>query len=282
MVGVLGLTLGGLTGSAEASEGAAPSSRSFADAFFVSTRAMPDGQRSVEWLGTGIIWLLIAASAASLGATLYFFWSTQSSTLIPRQSLAPISRVLAAGGYRKAIRVAAEDHSFFGSVLHATLLTAPKGHAAMVMAMEDAADEETAKRLRKVDFLNVVGQLAPMAGLFGTVYGMILAFQSIVSAGGNADPVLLAGGIGTALVTTFWGLVVAIPALMGYAVIRNRILNASEEVIVEVTKLIRPFDTDLRKASAPAAKPASSIEPSGDSASEGRTNAQPNATMAGD
>ena len=282
MVGVLGLTLGVLTGSAEASEGAAPSSRSFADAFFVSTRAMPDGQRSVEWLGTGIIWLLIAASAASLGATLYFVWSTQSSTLIPRQSLGPISRFMAAGGYRKAIRVAAEDHSFFGTVLHTTLLTAPKGHAAMVMAMEDAADEETAKRLRKVDFLNVVGQLAPMAGLFGTVYGMILAFQSIVSAGGNADPVLLAGGIGTALVTTFWGLVVAIPALMGYAVIRNRILNASEEVIAEVTKLIRPFDADLRKASAPSAKPASSIKPSGDSASGGRTNAQPNATMAGD
>lgn len=282
MVGVLGLTLGVLTGSAEASEGAAPSSRSFADAFFVSTRAMPDGQRSVEWLGTGIIWLLIAASAASLGATLYFFWSTQSSTLIPRQSLAPISRFLAAGGYRKAIRVAAEDQSFFGTVLHTTLLTAPKGHAAMVMAMEDAADEETAKRLRKVDFLNVVGQLAPMAGLFGTVYGMILAFQSIVSAGGNADPVLLAGGIGTALVTTFWGLVVAIPALMGYAVIRNRILNASEEVIAEVTKLIRPFDADLQKASAPAAKPASSIEPSGDSACEGRPNARANATMAGD
>jgi biopolymer transport protein ExbB len=189
---------------------------------------------------------------------------------------------LAAGGYRKAIRVASEDHSFFGTVLHTTLLTAPKGHAAMVMAMEDAADEETAKRLRKVDFLNLVGQLAPMAGLFGTVYGMILAFQSIVSAGGNADPVLLAGGIGTALVTTFWGLVVAIPALMGYAVIRNRILNASEAVIAEVTKLIRPFDADLRKASAPAAKPASSIEPSGDSASERRTNAQSNASMAGD
>ena len=62
----------------------------------------------------------------------------------------------------------------------------------MVMAMEDAADEETAKRLRKVDFLNVLGQLAPMAGLFGTVYGMILAFQSIVAAGGNRPGV--AGG----------------------------------------------------------------------------------------
>ena len=282
MVGVLGLTLGLLVAPAEASQEPASSSRSFADAFFVSTRAMPDGQRSVEWLGTGIIWLLIAASAASLGATLYFVWSTQSSALIPSQSRGPVSRFLATGGYRKAIRVAAEDHSFFGTVLHTTLLTAPKGHAAMVMVMEDAADEETARRLRKVDFLNLVGQLAPMAGLFGTVYGMILAFQSIVSAGGNADPVLLAGGIGTALVTTFWGLVVAIPALMGYAVIRNRILNASEAVVAEVTNLIRPFDPDLRKSSAAPAKPASSIGPSGDSTSEPSTETQRTPTMAGD
>ena len=282
MLGAVALTLGVLVGPAEAGEGSAASSRSFADAFFVSTRAMPDGQRSVEWLGTGIIWLLITASAASLGATLYFVWSTQSSALIPRQSLGPVSRFLAAGGYRQAIQVAAEDHSFFGTVLHTTLLTAPKGHAAMVMAMEDAADEETARRLRKVDFLNLVGQLAPMAGLFGTVYGMILAFHSIVSAGGNADPVLLAGGIGTALVTTFWGLVVAIPALMGYAVIRNRILSASEVVIAEVTKLIRPFDPDLRKSSTSMPKPASAIEPFQSSSSEATASPQSNATVAGD
>ncbi len=265
MVGVLGITFGWLVEPSTASELPPESSRSFADAFFVSTRAMPDGQRSIEWLGTGIIWLLISASALSLGGTLYFLLSTQSEALIPNQSRDQISRFLASGGYRKAIKISAEDRSFFGTVLHSTLLTAPKGHAAMVVAMEDAADEETARRLRKVDFLNLVGQLAPMAGLFGTVYGMILAFQSIVAAGGNADPVLLAGGIGTALVTTFWGLVVAIPALMGYAVIRNRILNASEVVIADVAALIRPFDPELRKSAVPATKPASNIEVSGDS-----------------
>jgi biopolymer transport protein ExbB len=61
-----------------------------------------------------------------------------------------------------------------------------------------------------------------MIGLFGTVYGMILAFREIVIAGGSPDPVDLAAGIGTALTTTFWGLVVAIPALAGYAIVRNR------------------------------------------------------------
>ena len=80
-------------------------------------------QRSVEWLGTGIIWLLIAASSQS--GRPFISWSTQSSTLILAK--ARRSRFLSAGGYRKAIRVAAEDHSFFGTVLHTTLLTAPKG-----------------------------------------------------------------------------------------------------------------------------------------------------------
>jgi biopolymer transport protein ExbB len=52
---------------------------------------------------------------------------------------------------------------------------------------------------------------------------MILAFREIVAAGGTPDPVGLAAGIGTALTTTFWGLIVAIPALAGYALLRNAI-----------------------------------------------------------
>ena len=80
-----------------------------------------------------------------------------------------------------------------------------------------------------------------MLGLFGTVYGMILAFQSIVSSGGNADPVLLAGGIGTALVTTFWGLVVAIPALSGYAVLRGRLDAALAEALSVAENFVERF-----------------------------------------
>ena len=80
-----------------------------------------------------------------------------------------------------------------------------------------------------------------MLGLFGTVYGMILAFQSIVTSGGNADPVLLAGGIGTALVTTFWGLVVAIPALAGYAVLRGRLDATLAEALSEAETLVEKF-----------------------------------------
>ena len=107
--------------------------------------------------------------------------------------------------------------------------------------LEQAATEVIARRVRRVEILNVIGQVSPMIGLFGTVYGMILAFQSIVASGGNADPVLLAGGIGTALVTTFWGLIVAIPALAGYAALRGRLDASLAEAISEAETLLEKF-----------------------------------------
>lgn len=62
--------------------------------------------------------------------------------------------------------------------------------------------------------LDVIAQVAPLLGLFGTVLGMIAAFRTLQEAGGTADPAVLAGGIWVALVTTAAGLVVAMPASM--------------------------------------------------------------------
>jgi biopolymer transport protein ExbB len=98
-----------------------------------------------------------------------------------------------------------------------------------------------------------------MIGLFGTVYGMILAFHAIVMTGGNADPILLAGGISTALTTTFWGLIVAIPALAGYAIVRNRIDEFTADATLRAEELLNEFrprsGSASRAAAAPAAKP---------------------------
>jgi biopolymer transport protein ExbB len=122
----------------------------------------------------------------------------------------------------------------------------------MTHAAETAADELLSARLRELERLNVLGQVAPMIGLFGTVYGMIVAFQTIASTGGAADPVLLAGGIGTALVTTFWGLLIAIPATSAYALVRNRAIATSDEMLAavdEMVALFRPKDADAALAS---------------------------------
>jgi len=139
----------------------------------------------------------------------------------------------------------------------------PHGYAAVIRGLEQTADEQTTVRFRRIEFLNVLGQVSPMIGLFGTVYGMILAFQAIVVSGGNADPVMLAGGIGTALTTTFWGLVVAIPALAGYAIVRNRIDEMTTEATLVAESLLgqfRPGRSSGRKKSSSSASPPAAAE----------------------
>jgi len=75
-----------------------------------------------------------------------------------------------------------------------------------------------------INYLNVVATVAPMIGLLGTVSGMIGAFQTI-SKGGMGRPELLAGDIGQALVTTATGLMIGIPAMIAYFILRNRLNN---------------------------------------------------------
>ena len=73
------------------------------------------------------------------------------------------------------------------------------------------AEERFVTLERGFRFLDSVAQLAPLLGLFGTVLGMIQAFQSLQEAGAQVDPSLLAGGIWVALLTTAVGVVVAMP-----------------------------------------------------------------------
>ena len=68
----------------------------------------------------------------------------------------------------------------------------------MERAVEEAGDAEAVKLLRPIEYLNVLGNISPMIGLFGTVFGMIVAFQALVAGSGSADPKELAGGISTA------------------------------------------------------------------------------------
>ena len=221
---------------------AGPEARSFAEAFFVSTKSVPgSGERRIEILGSLIIWFLLLLSAGSVGLIGYMALTNQRKSILPEGVPEEIQKLLGEKQYRQAIELAEREASFFSQVVAAALHESSHGFAAMVRVLEQTSDELTTERLRRIEYLNILGQVSPMIGLFGTVYGMILAFQSIVAAGGNADPVLLAGGIGTALTTTFWGLVVAIPALAGYAILRNKIDALTAEASINAEELISQF-----------------------------------------
>ena len=238
-----------LASTASAQEGA-PQTTSLFEAFFVQRHA---DTGNIELLGTAIIWLLLALSALCIGLIISIALETRRDKILPQATLKGARDSLGKADYQGGLRAVSSDDSFFAKVLHAALTDAPSGFGSMIRGLDQTAEELTIKRLRKVEPLNVIGGVAPMVGLFGTVYGMILAFREIVASGGTPNPVGLAAGIGTALTTTFWGLVVAIPALAGYALLRNKIDALTVEATREAEELVNRFkpSTDAPDASKP-------------------------------
>ncbi len=216
---------------------------SFGEAFFVSKRN--DG--SIELLGSAVTWLLLLMSISSIGLMAHLALANRRPTVVPDDLVKNIRKNIKKKQFQVAIDLASKDNSYLGKILVAAFLEAKFGFPAMMRALEQTADERATARLRRIELLNVFGQVSPMIGLFGTVYGMILAFGAIVASGGSADPVALAGGIGTALTTTFWGLVVAIPALAGYAILRNKI----DELTVEATIIGEEILNNFRPRKSP-------------------------------
>lgn len=200
-----------------------------------------------DLLGNIIVWGLFLLSLVCFGFAGVLMMKYRRSEVLPDSTVEQVTIMLDNKQYREAIDYADGDESYLGKLVSGALNEASNGYSAMERAVEETGDAEATRILRPIEFLNVVGNIAPMMGLFGTVYGMIVAFQKLVDAGGKPDPAQLAGGISTALVTTFWGLVVAIPALAFYAIIRNRIDALTTEGLVIAEDIIRPFKPSGKK-----------------------------------
>ncbi len=185
----------------------------------------------------GIIWLI---SIAVVALCIHYFISIRQTNILPELVHAQVEELFESKQYREAIDLTEGQSDFMSYVIHAALTEAPHGYPAMERAMEEAAEERTTKLLRSIEWLNLIGNIGPMLGLLGTVWGMIGAFFTIVETGAP-DPAALAGDIGVALVTTLLGLSVAIPALAVYAIMRNRIDALTSEAVMTSQELISTF-----------------------------------------
>ncbi|WP_299850317.1 MotA/TolQ/ExbB proton channel family protein [uncultured Roseovarius sp.] len=169
-----------------------------------------EGLRYTVDLGGPVVMVLLVISVVTLATILYKLWQFSVSGVGRHRALKE-----SVAAWDRGDRSAAES-----------ALKQSKSYLAPVIKMAFAAEPEDTKRLEaeaEVRFarleggfrlLDSVAQLAPLLGLFGTVLGMIEAFQSLQDAGSQVDPSLLAGGIWVALLTTAVGLAVAMPTAM--------------------------------------------------------------------
>jgi biopolymer transport protein ExbB len=149
--------------------------------------------------------------------------------LLPEGLAERVREAVQAGHVAEAERLCREEPCFLAYVLQSGLSEIDGGWPAAEKAMEEALAEHSARLFRRVEYLAVLGNIAPMVGLLGTVTGMILAFYRVAETQGTAGAADLAEGIYEALVTTVAGLVIAIPALGAFAVFRNRVDELTAE-----------------------------------------------------
>ncbi len=178
----------------------------------------------------------------------------QKSRIIPRGLLVALQKLNQQNNGidpRLAYDECQKFRSPMGRVIQAAILKVGRPQADLEKAVEDAVSREADEMAKNIRPINVSVSIAPLLGLLGTVQGMILAFMvlSTTAATGQAKGAELAQGIYTALVTTFAGLTVAIPAIVIANMLEGRIerlLRGMEDVFNEILPLFERFEGKWR------------------------------------
>ncbi len=202
--------------------------------------------------GGPITWgILVPLSVVAMALTIRFLLTVRRKVETPRELADELTAAAQQGQYRQMLELTRDKEGMLPLSANAGLTALPAGRDSARAAIEEAVDERASRLIRRVEYLNILGNVCPMIGLFGTVVGMIQAFNRIFAAGGTMpDAGKLAGDIAVALVTTFWGLLIAIPAMAAHAVFRNRIDAYAAECLKLCDSLVNVV---ARQASAAAA-----------------------------
>ena len=197
-------------------------------------------------VGFTIIMLLFALSLFAGYLVFEHIMTIRRKEVMPEGLSEEVRQLLESGRATDADRLCREQPSFLSFVLLNGMAEFDGGWPAVEKAMEDATAEQSARLFRKIEYLSVIGNIAPMVGLLGTVTGMIFAFQQVASTQGSAGAADLAEGIYQALVTTVGGLIVAIPSLGAFAIFRNRV----DQLVAEAAYLAQHALSPLKRRTA--------------------------------
>lgn len=186
--------------------------------------------------GGPIVWcILLPLSVVTVYLSVDYTLTIRRKDLLPNNISTIVSAMIAKNGLEGLKESLAAKSDLVSNSIHRAIHQSSGEHrkAYFRTLVAESLQEQALYLLRRIDWLNIIGNVAPMIGLFGTVFGMIKAFNGIVIAGGQPRPDQLASGISLALVTTFWGLLVAIPALAVHGIFRNRIETITSEAALE-------------------------------------------------
>jgi len=178
------------------------------------------------WVG----WLIVGCSFAMIALTIESGVNIRRDKLVPPQLVDEVEGMFENEEYQEALELCEQEPNYLTNMLAAALPKINHGFDEMKAAAASVGDQEAMKLNQHIGWIALIGAIAPMLGLFGTVTGMIAAFQIIVKLGSAVTPAYLADGIAVALVTTFLGLAVAIPAMICFFFVKNKVIRTCIDI----------------------------------------------------
>ena len=244
------------TGDSAPSETAAPATPPPTALAPNGTDVQPLAERSlltILWDGLGMAFFLVffIISVTLVALVVMNLLMTRRQEILPTDLSHAFEKHLTERQYQEAYNLVKDDHSFLGKVLTAGMSRLGTGYEQAIEAMQEEGEKQNMALEHRISYLSLIGTVSPMIGLFGTVFGMMKSFGRIRAAVGqtpNASE--LAGGIETALTTTFVGLFLAIPALIAYNILRNYAARQVMEVGIKSESLMADGFGSLAKRGA--------------------------------
>jgi len=198
-------------------------------------------------LGIRYVIVFLALSFGLVALLVMCFMQVRKTVLMPPGLSQAFEAHLENKEYQQAYELAKNDDSYLGHVLAAGMGKLQSGYGPAVEAMQEAEGEQAMKLEHKISYVSLVGALAPMFGLLGTVDGMVSAFMVIARSQTAPKPQELATGISQALITTLIGLWLAIPAIACFALFKNWLQTLGGDVDSEAMRLMSRFQSMGKK-----------------------------------
>jgi len=195
-----------------------------------------------------LIWSMIAiTSAATLAFIVDALLTIKRPKLLPDDLVDGVRESLNQGDLDGALQTCEENPGPLSTILMVGFSNISEGYEVIQEAVASSAEMENEKLMQRVNYLNLCGQIAPMLGLMGTVTGMVSAFAGLGGAVGPAKTAVLATSISTALWTTCVGLLISVPALLAFTIVKNyatRLVLETEATVLDLIKVLRNAEVE--------------------------------------
>jgi len=202
--------------------------------------------------------LLGGISIGLVALVVYLLMELRMETAVPRAFIEQFTDLVNRRQMKEATKLAEEDPSFLGQTLFAGLTHLQYGLEDGREFSKGKLEEIRASRESTISYLSVIGQLGPLIGLVGTVFGMILAFMTLKNST-KIEPSRLANDISHALVVTLLGVGVSVPAIFFFTFFSKRLVRICIEVGQTSDDLLTQLYHSNRKISQGAPAPGSGI-----------------------